>query len=188
VKSLFLTIAVTTFAAPPIFSQQEWLGMNVGNYAGVTGLRLQPASIADHRMNVDVTLGAFDFNLYNNFAKFKSGMLTSESESWKDYFMFDYSPGGKSLFLNLGVQLPSFMFSTPKWGAGLGIRFRNHLTITGVGGELAELIATDFKEERLHDVLLKNPRTTLNLLPVLEFALPVGAVAVSYTHLRAHET
>ena len=172
-KSL-IVLAGALIWAGVVHAQQEWMGMNGSNYAGVVGLHLQPASIADNRLNVDLTLGAFDFNFYNNFAKFRRRALLEGGQDWKDYVEFDYSSGGKRLFLNAGVQLPSFMVSAPKWGAGFTTRFRTLLTVTGIGGELAELIVSDFKEERLHNVLLSNPKLTFNVLPMFEFGLPFG--------------
>ncbi len=171
----FAALAWALIPIRTVYAQQEWMGMNGSNYAGVVGLHLQPASIADNRLCVDVTLGAFDFSLYNNLVKFKRASLTADGEDWRDYVEFDYSSGGKKMFFNAGVQLPSFMFSTPKWGAGFTTRFRTFVTLTGLGGELAELLVSEFKEERLYNVLLSNPKLTFNALPYFEFGLPVGA-------------
>ncbi|MCS7085051.1 MAG: DUF5723 family protein, partial [Bacteroidia bacterium] len=171
-KACFWAACLT--AAGGAWAQQPWPGMNASNYSGVAGLYLQPAFAADHRLCVDVLLGGFDFQLYNNFAKFRRRALIERSENWRDYLETDFSSGGKSLFGDASVYFPSFLFSTPKWGVGFTSRFRVLTTVTGVGGELLELSFSDFEEERLHDVLLSNPKTTFNFLPFVEFGLPFG--------------
>ncbi len=49
-----------------VATAQDFLGIRQSNYSGVMGSDLNPAAIADNRMKIDVTLGAFSFAGYNN--------------------------------------------------------------------------------------------------------------------------
>lgn len=51
---------------------QEFLGIRQSNYAGVTGLDFNPASIADNRSKVDVTLIGLSLIGYNNLIFFNT--------------------------------------------------------------------------------------------------------------------
>ena len=73
---LFLTIlSITQIKA------QDYLGFNQSNYAGVTGVYQQPASIADSRMKFDMTLVGTNIYAYNNYISMKHDAL-NKTASW----------------------------------------------------------------------------------------------------------
>ena len=49
------------------FYSQDFAGFNQSNYAGVTGVIQQPASIVDGRMKFDMNLIGFNVAAYNNY-------------------------------------------------------------------------------------------------------------------------
>ena len=51
---------------------QEYLGLRQSNYAGIMGVDLNPASIADSRYKVDIILFNFYGGVYNNHAHFNT--------------------------------------------------------------------------------------------------------------------
>ena len=73
---LFLTILSATQ-----IKSQDYLGFNQSNYAGVTGVYQQPASIADGRMKFDMTLGGTSIYAYNNYVSMKHDAL-NKTASW----------------------------------------------------------------------------------------------------------
>ncbi|MBL4862077.1 MAG: OmpA family protein [Crocinitomicaceae bacterium] len=81
------------FAYSPVFSQ-NYLGIHGSNYSGVMGTDLQPASFVDGRFVVDVNLGSFNFNMYQNAVLFD----TKDMPKWwvKSFKSDDAIPGDSS--------------------------------------------------------------------------------------------
>ncbi|MGZ4038103.1 MAG: hypothetical protein ACXVPQ_09775, partial [Bacteroidia bacterium] len=46
---------------------QDFLGYSNNNYAGITGVYSNPASIVDGRLRFDLQLAGLDFNFANNY-------------------------------------------------------------------------------------------------------------------------
>ena len=59
---LIALIACSYFA-----HSQDFVGFNQSNYAGVTGVYQQPASIVDGRMKFDMNLIGINIGAYNNY-------------------------------------------------------------------------------------------------------------------------
>lgn len=64
-KSIFLVL-IFSLAIFQI-NAQDFNGFNQSNYAGVTGVIQQPASIVDSRMKFDMTLIGLNVGAYNNY-------------------------------------------------------------------------------------------------------------------------
>src|SRR5688572_7703532 len=61
-------LIITAFSVFTIgVNAQDYLGFLNSNYSGITGAQLNPASIADNRMVVDITLFGLNFNAGNNY-------------------------------------------------------------------------------------------------------------------------
>ncbi|MEP6626982.1 MAG: hypothetical protein ABJA32_03320, partial [Ginsengibacter sp.] len=65
-KGLLLFGLFLCFYSPKVFSQ-DFLGLSTGNYSGITGVMLQPASIVDSRFKFDINLLSTDVNYSNNY-------------------------------------------------------------------------------------------------------------------------
>ena len=63
-------ILLTIFVCSGTVFAQDFNGYRQSNYSGVSGGDLNPANIADNRMAVDITLGAFSTTTYNNYLYF----------------------------------------------------------------------------------------------------------------------
>jgi hypothetical protein len=59
---LFAALSFSYFA-----QSQDFAGFNQSNYAGVTGVYQQPASIVDGRMKFDMNLVGINVAAYNNY-------------------------------------------------------------------------------------------------------------------------
>ena len=71
-KKILLLFSFISFIQ---LNAQNYLGYNQSNYAGVTGIYQQPASIVDGRMKFDMTLIGFDVYAYNNYVGMKRTAL-----------------------------------------------------------------------------------------------------------------
>src|ERR1700733_7660964 len=94
---------IFTFLAANTYGQ-DMAGYSTSNYAGVSGIDLQPASIADMRYKFDMTLSGAGFDLNNNYSGDFETHFLNENTSTVD----------KAVGLNMYAQLPSFAISLSK--------------------------------------------------------------------------
>lgn len=73
-KKLLLGLSVLTVFSTTAVAQ-DFLGYRQSNYSGVSGGDLNPASIADNRFVVDVTLGGLSFSGYNDHLFFNTRLM-----------------------------------------------------------------------------------------------------------------
>ena len=92
----FMAIVMIAFAF--FGNAQNYLGVHSSNYAGVMGTDLQPASFVDGRFKVDINLGSFNFNFYQNVTAFDTRDMP---KWWKKSFKSDVHPqtGNQSIVL-----------------------------------------------------------------------------------------
>lgn len=72
-RLLLACLLLLGFSGPSL--AQDFMGYRQSNYSGVTGGDLNPASIADSRFVVDVTLGGVSSSLYNNHLYFNPHLM-----------------------------------------------------------------------------------------------------------------
>ena len=73
-KQLLIFLTVVLCFANGIFAQ-DYMGYRQSNYSGVSGGDLNPATIADSRFVVDVTLGGFSTSAYNDHLYFNPHLM-----------------------------------------------------------------------------------------------------------------
>jgi len=74
-KKLLLVLSVFTLFGSTTAIAQDFMGYRQSNYSGVSGGDFNPASIADNRFVVDVTLGGFSFSGYNDHLFFNTRLM-----------------------------------------------------------------------------------------------------------------
>ncbi len=112
-NALYKTIAVLFVILSFHFqlSSQEFMPFAHSNYAGISGIVLQPASIADSRYRFDMALTGANVIAGNNYVAFKRDALFNSSlwelDNFKDDYMFENLNGkDKSGILGVSVMLP----------------------------------------------------------------------------------
>jgi outer membrane protein OmpA-like peptidoglycan-associated protein len=189
----------------PIFSTaQDFLGYANSNYAGVNGMFLNPASIADSRYRVDVILGGFNFNAQNNYIGFKKSAF-DHTGSWKsaiiahsdgdsttpgfpafddknfqyDYLTRrDYSSRTKSVFVSNRIQGPGFMASFEKGGfaVGLDASVRTYANIDGLEQPLAKQVFYAFEDSAQYFKSYQNKNFSIQTMSWLEIGITYSQV------------
>lgn len=81
-----LVVILVSLLTYNLSEAQEFLGIRQMNYSGVMGSDLNPASLADNRMVVDVTLAGFSFNAYNNYLHMNTRLMPY---GWQGSFSSD---------------------------------------------------------------------------------------------------
>ena len=141
------------FALPAFLSNvtaQDIPGYNMSNYAGVSGVDLQPASIADMRYKFDITIIGAGIDINNNYISAK-GLYIRNGAIYQNYvgsfqsaFLNENTgPSYKAVGLNAYVQLPSIAYSISKnISVAFTWRLRSLLNIDNLHPELAHLMYT----------------------------------------------
>src|SRR4051812_25370257 len=93
---------------------QDMLGVSNGNFAGTTGIALNPASIILMPCKWDVTIISLDLSVEQNFAGMPKKKLFGNPEGTGNEpnggLNLYYSGGTKSANAHLAFGLPSFAF------------------------------------------------------------------------------
>ena len=170
---------------------QNFLGLNTGNYAGVTGVMIQPASIVDSRYKFDINLIASGVNYSNNyFLVNRDAILKFNKNNFDNYQSFkasylsarDLSAGEKVFFnINNRTQVPlSFMVTTGKKSAiAVNIQSRSRIQGRGISVELASMAYNGFYFPPLNNRDIDASGFSLNSLNWVEIGLTYGRVLYS---------
>jgi len=128
-------------------SAQDFLGYSGSNYAGVSGIDLNPACIADNRYKFDMTLVGANFTFANNYIGLSKEAMKNKSVAFADtafrdkYLIERINKANKAVFLSLQLVMPSFMVTlSPKHAFAITTRMRTIFNIDGLEPELASLM------------------------------------------------
>lgn len=187
-KIFFTTLTILSV----ITQAQDFTGFNQSNYAGVTGIYQQPASIADSRMKFDMTLVGLNIGVYNNYigmdrsALKHNGSLFSpnvqfpafDDKKFADNYLTEKSNSkDKSLYLSNRIVGPSFMFNINRKNAiAISTGVRNYVNIDGVSPELAKLSYEEYKYPTLWVTNLANKNLSIQEMSWAEYGLTFAHV------------
>ncbi len=190
IKKILPLFIFLSFFYSTSFSQ-DFLGLRTGNYSGITGVSLQPASIVDSRFKFDMNLFSTSVNYSNNyFLLDKNALLKfntndfSDYASFKDKYLSEASlPTGEKVFFNISnrTQLPlSFMATTGKnSGIALNMQFRTMVQGRGISQDFAKLAFNDFYYTPLTNTSVDVSGIRINSLSWAEVGLTYGRVLYS---------
>lgn len=188
-KKLVLTLFAISFSYS-LFSQ-DFLGFANSNWAGVTGVDLQPASIVDNRMKVDISLTGVNFQVYNNYVGLKptalkrssGGLFNGDYQAFNDtafqqnYLTERYDDKLKTVYSSFQLQLPSVMVQLSRKAAfAFTWRIRNYVNVDGVEKELARLIYNELDYPTLWIDRLKNEKFSIQQMTWAEYGATYGRV------------
>ena len=108
-KSKLLLFAAVMAAMSFSLKGQEFLPFANDNYAGITGVHLNPASIANSRYIVDISLVGFSMDAYNNYLSFTAKNLVKTLKDDAD-FNTKESLNGKKKWGNVMFSAHAFNF------------------------------------------------------------------------------
>ncbi len=177
--TLFFSIFLLFFTS---FSQ-DFLGYSNSNYAGVSGIDLNPATIADSRYKFDLTLVGFSFNVANNYIGLnKAGrkyLLKGDSSEFKKekYLTQRINSDRKSAFVGHQLIVPSFMITlSPKHAFALNVRERTYMNIDGLDAPLANQLYESLKDSINWHQRFSNKRLSIQNMTWVEYGLSYARV------------
>ena len=125
---------------------QDFLPFVNDNYAGITGVHINPASIADSRYRFDMTLMGLSVNVYNNYLYGNRDYLMD----YKNISQYDVQKellgllpkNGKDKFVyqDLRLDLMNFMFTiNPRIAVGFTAGVRQYLNVDNLNGDFVDM-------------------------------------------------
>ncbi len=173
---LFLTVLQS--------SAQEFLPFASSNYAGVTGIQLQPASIADSRYKFDLAISSTSFGMYNNLYGIDPYLLShptvvSNSDDLKKYVFRNFNGEDKSGIFSLKQDLFSFMITLSKKDAiAFTPSVRSIVNLDNITEDLALLMDNGLDYPDLWNINLKNSNFSLQMNTWVEYGFTYARVIV----------
>lgn len=171
---------------------QDYLGLNTGNYSGVTGVSLQPANVADNRYQFDINLISASVNFDNNFLGFSRNYFLNNRFSFKDFnsyedfkkrVLVENQVKGNNVYFNLNnrIQAPlSFLLTTgPKSGIALNIQSRTSVAMRNLNPAFAKQVYEFWKYTPSQGQFYDVSGMELNALNWLEVGLTYGRVLMN---------
>lgn len=173
------------FFSNRFLSAQAFMPFAQSNYAGVSGIFLQPASIADSRYKTDLLLFGAESGFNNNYisvsrdAFFKRSLW--EDEDFVDkYLVRDINGNDKSIFMGGSVVFPSFMVNLGKNSAlAFSSRVRVISNLDNITEDLAQLAWEGFDYEPLLYKTLENANFSMQSNAWLEFGITYAGVLLN---------
>ena len=169
---------------------QDYAGFNQSNYAGVSGIHIQPASIVDGRMKFDMNLIGFNVAAYNNYIGIKKDAFKREKvdgqtsfpafedKEFADKYLIEKSNGkDKSIYFSNRIQGPSFLVNINRKNAiAISSNVRTYVNIDGVSPDLAKLAFEEFKYPTLWVTNLTNKNLSIQEMTWAEYGLTYAHV------------
>lgn len=184
-----LLVLLIIFFNYHIYSQ-DFVGFNQSNYAGVTGVIQQPASIVDGRMKFDMNLVGFNVAAYNNYiginrSAFKRekvdgriNMPAFDDTSFVEKYLSErVNNKNKSVYFSNRVTGPSFMIPINRKNAiAFTSNVRSYINVDGITPDLAKLSYNEFKYPSLWVTNLKNENLSIQEMSWAEYGLTYAHV------------
>lgn len=182
-----LNVLLLLTPATAVYSQ-DFLGISTGNYGGVTGVLLQPASIADSRYKFDINVFSTGVNYSNNyFLVNRDAILKFNKNNFEDYQTFKAKylseanlATGERAFFNITnrTQLPlSFMATLGKKSAvAFNMQSRSMIQGRNITQDLAQMAYNGFYYAPLNNQPLDASGLSINALNWVEAGLTYARV------------
>lgn len=161
--TLIAVLFVLLISKSHLSYSQEFMPFTQSSYSGVSGLLLQPASIADSRYLFDMTIFGGDFYASNNYLALKRDGIYKPSV-WNDstfgdkYIVRNTGSNDRTGLVGMGMVLPSFMINVSDNTAfAFSSRFRGLINFDNIDSDFAEVLAENFDVEGLFGKRVVNP-------------------------------
>ncbi len=172
-------VAVSAYA-------QYYFGYHSSSYAGVGGIQLQPADVADSRLMVDVALIGTDFKFGNNYLELDRATLF-DWNTWNDPNFLDKYTREKlkdlndKAFLYMGyqLQLPSVLITLSEYdGIAFVPRLRALLNVDNFDYPLAHQIYTGIEDSLFWKRRFEDDFVSIQFNFWAEYGLTYGRVLI----------
>lgn len=195
-KKIYLILVSILFTLSTNVNAQKYLGVRSSNYAGIMGADLQPASIVDSRLKVDINLFSVDFHAWQNARYFNADNMPkwwtksfigpdtawmAPDSTFYERNVFPLSKvKAKSRSINTSLQIDvlNFMFHiNPRIAIGFSAKFRTNMSVSNMTPEFIRLAETGLKDADLWNIDLKDKFINMNAMSWAEYGINYAQVA-----------
>ncbi|PPK88766.1 hypothetical protein CLV84_1737 [Neolewinella xylanilytica] len=159
-------------------SSQGYFGLRMDNYAGIHGVTLNPAELANSRVATEINLGSVSTYLSNDYltVDFSSDLVDDFDGLWEESIIRNPQSDNR-LNGNIDIVGPSLMFRAgKKSGIAFSTRLRGLYRIDNFSGQLLEGVQDDFDAFSAFDFAMNNHRSFLHTY--LEAGFSYGTVVI----------
>jgi outer membrane protein OmpA-like peptidoglycan-associated protein len=181
-KKIYRTLLLLVLFISSNLSAQDFPGYNTSNYAGISSIDIQPASIVDSRYIVDANIIGFNVSFGNNYVgikkeAFKDFNNFSDPDFQKKFMVERPSSQNKSVYLTNQIVLPSFMVNLNKKSAiAFSWRVRTYFNVDGIEPELAKLAYEGVDWPDLWNLQISNKALSIQTMSWAEYGITYGRV------------
>lgn len=165
-KLTWIFICFLLFLQPAV-NGQEMLGVTFGNYSGINGVMINPATMTNSKNFLDINIIAADYFFFNNAAYIPAADV-SIYDLWKPGFQFPTygekqsnllyykNQKTKAATMNFRLQGPSAMFNYGKHSFGITTAVRYFISGNNVPWEIPVFGFESLKYEPLQNIAFDN--------------------------------
>jgi len=181
---ILLFLAVFLLLSVSHSYSQEFLPFASSNYAGITGVQLQPASIADSRYKFDLAISSTSIGFTNNFYVidpylFWHPKIVKDLDFESPYFSRNLNGNDKSGIVTLKQDIFSFMISlSDKDAIAFTPSVRTILNIDNLTENLALQLDNLDSEPDLYDIRLNNEDVNAQVNAWVEYGFTYARVII----------
>jgi hypothetical protein len=175
-----IVFIISVFLIHHFATAQDMLGVANSNFAGSTGMNLNPASMMLTPYCWEATLVTVNLSVENNYLGIiknkMSPLMTDESpDIVEDRIVNDYYTNtSKTANAHIMVQLPSFLYKTDTWAFGFRPLVRTDLSVRNVPAAVARLAYLGLKRGNLEGTNTKLDGLTIGALSFMQYSFSAG--------------
>jgi hypothetical protein len=175
-----ILLLITVFAFQHFCSAQDMWGVSNSNFAGSTGMNLNPASMMLTPHCWEVTFVTLNVNAENNYMgiiKDKKAMLMSDAnpDIVEDHIVNTYYSNSTSkVGLHVMAQLPSFIYKTNDWAFSFRPQFRTDLSVRGVPAAVSQLSYAGLKRANLEGTNVSLAGLNIGAMTWMQYSFSAG--------------
>lgn len=165
----------------PVFSQ-NYIGLGGSNYAGVSGIYYNPATIIDSRYRFEMNLfttGIFASNNYLSYSIINDEVKEDLSFHKKNAY-FNVDLRGLSAMYDLQLKRSTFM-NMKRFAFAVDNRFRVAVSVSRISKSTAQLAFNGLKDTTLHNINFFDPTFDIDIMAWREMGFTAGAQVIDNT-------
>ena len=180
-KKTTILLLLTLLFSCNMLKAQDYLPFVNDNYAGISGIHLQPASIADSRYKVDVTLMGFSLSAYNNYIYLNRDYLYDlQSINIEE---FDARENDKFVYQDTRFDIMNFMITiNPRFAVGFSASIREVFNIDNISEPYADLLYYGSSDYFEYGKLYNGNNIRINTSAWAEYGITLAGVLYKSNH------
>jgi len=167
-----------------ILSKAQYMeGYATSNYAGVSGINYNPASVVDSRIKLDINFFTLSTTIDNNFLGLSTNFPNPMDTFLLEKSVLNNDGTNKNIYLNADILGPSFLFTIDETKSiGFTSQFRTLSNFTNISEGFANLFYTNLEDNRLTGLPITTENSNISNVMWSEFGVVYGQEIFKKNH------